>query len=237
MTDTSALAQRIQERAIDIGTRSIRLMYDRDPFWDDRFGTHGRHRSNEDGNFHVSYLVEALLGSERTIIQYARWLRAVLVARGMCSRHLADNFATLARVLRETPELGDVTPATTLLERATSALRHDGSAGAVQDAAEAIARQVVARVPALGPDGEWHISHLMSYVADSIALSRPGIAAGYARWLNDFAARTMNAHGYCAALLEEVRVSLGSAGLAPDVVRDAEQVLSAVAGGMDELAA
>src|SRR5690242_53576 len=93
MTD---LANQLENRGAALARRAIEEMY-KNPFWQERFGRRGRQFAEQDGRYHVSYLVEALRFQTPDIfINYARWLQTVLTTRGMCSRHLAENFSRLA---------------------------------------------------------------------------------------------------------------------------------------------
>lgn len=177
MTD---LAGRIEARAAEIADHAFAAMY-RDPFWDARFGARGRAFSAEDGRYHVAYLVEALrTGGPQTLVRYARWLQPLLTTRGMCSRHIADNFARIADALRdlgiEAPE-----PAIALLRAGEEALVYPaGPARALQRDADAIADRAAARTGALGADG---FRHLVSYLADAVALDRADVLGKHVTWL------------------------------------------------------
>ena len=54
-------------------------MYAEDPFWTERYGARGRRNADQDGDYHVTYLVEALTAREPALfVRYAVWLRQVL---------------------------------------------------------------------------------------------------------------------------------------------------------------
>ena len=87
----STLVERLQAKAPELGRRAIAEMY-QNPFWQERFGAHGRENADKDGQFHLSYLIQALVASEAGVLtNYARWLQTLLVSRGMCTRHSADS--------------------------------------------------------------------------------------------------------------------------------------------------
>jgi len=89
------LAAALERRAPEIARASSEGML-ADPFWAARFGARGDHHTRQDGDFHVGYLVQALrLESPGLLENYARWLRGVLVPRGMCSHHLREHFRVL----------------------------------------------------------------------------------------------------------------------------------------------
>lgn len=102
MTPSAArLASELEERKDALSRRCIDAMY-RDPFWMARFGERGRRHAEEDAAYHVEYVVAALRSEEVALFErYARWLRTVLVVRGMCSWHLAESFRQLASALYE----------------------------------------------------------------------------------------------------------------------------------------
>jgi hypothetical protein len=169
------LADRLLAIADELTEQVLAEMY-KDPFWYARFGEprasrHGR----QDGNFHLSYVAEALHSGDAGVMErYARWLQQVLTTRGMCSRHLAENFDRLGRVITE-HRVPDAQRAVELLAAATAALRYDGGpARALQDRADAIA----------GGDAE--LLTLVSYLADAVARDRPALFAGHVGWYAGF---------------------------------------------------
>lgn len=178
----------LEQHADELARRSIdRLLVD--PFWESRYGARGRQHSHEDGRYHVTYLVQSLLLDEHGLmVEYARWLRTLLVARGMCSRHLADNFATLAAAIEELG-IGRAARAHAVLATATAALRYvEGPAGVVEREAPAAVRAAVERLACDRP--EWFVRDdvdrqrlrdelaiVTSYLADAIARDEPGIFA------------------------------------------------------------
>src|SRR5436305_13118195 len=90
------LADAIELRASALAERALAAMY-RNPFWDERFGERGRRFAREDNLHHLAYLVQALRAESPDLLTgYARWLQRVLTTRGMCSRHVGENFARLS---------------------------------------------------------------------------------------------------------------------------------------------
>jgi hypothetical protein len=166
----------LRERARELAKRSIDQMY-RDPFWMKRFGARGRQFADEDGLHHVSYLVQALVNESKVILEdYARWLQAVLAARGMCSEHLRENFARLSRLVGDLG-LPRAEVAADYLRAAEEALRHpDGPARQVQDLATAM----VAAVPA---ESRREAELLVSYLADAVRWAEPERFARHCAWL------------------------------------------------------
>lgn len=187
----SELADRIEARKQEIAARACELMYE-DPFWAARFGERGRKFSAEDGAYHVTYLLEALRsGSPGVIESYARWLRTVLVTRGMCSRHLAQNFARLAEAIRGIGIEG-AEPALAMLRAAEEALVYrSGPAGELQ--AQGL-DDVVSGQPGGSPGGgeadgmrgrvlREHLACVASLFLDALALDRGDLFAAHARFM------------------------------------------------------
>ena len=195
------LADRIEAQAVALTRRVLGEMY-ANLFWQERFGERGRQRAEEDGRYHLTYLAEALRAeSPEILVNYARWLRTVLTTRGMCSRHLAENFARLAAAIRDEVVVGGE-EAARYLEWAEAALVYDrGPARAIQLAAPTLADQAVAVLYARHPD--WRgsggtagqqrcrddILYHLSYLADAVALGRADLFADYVRWIAAFLER------------------------------------------------
>jgi hypothetical protein len=206
-----------------------------DPFWDQRFGERGRRFAEEDNLHHISYLVQTLrTDSAELLTAYVRWLQRVLTTRGMCSRHIEENFERLAEAMHA-EQIADAGPALTLLDAASAALAYDdGPAQAVQRAAgqasEQIAKTVAERHASwpAGLDGSgrsWYQNdarYLLSFLADALANERPDRFAEHVRWANGFYARQGRPSRYLAELLsaldESLQETLGDAGEAVSAV-------------------
>jgi hypothetical protein len=225
-----------------------------DPFWDERFGERGRRFSQEDNGHHVNYLVQALRADAPDLLTgYARWLQGLLTTRGMCSRHIAENFGRLADAIRA-EGIGDAGPAYTLLDAASTALTYDdGPARAVQVAAESIAIRAAEAVvgrhqdrPSLlltgagdtdpeDDDGAAVIRddllYLLSYLADALANGRPDLFVQHVRWSDDFFTR----HGRPAGYLRDLLLVLDGV-LAAALGKDAATVGAVVQAGRAALA-
>jgi len=197
----SALTEALSARADDLAERAMGEMY-RNPFWDERFGERGRRFAREDGRYHITYLVSALEAEGTDILTaYAVWLRGVLVPRGMCSRHLAKNFARLVEGIRSA-EIPDGETACAYLQHAIEALRYaGGAAGAVQEAAPELSRAALERLVADHPNWPARMAPLgldrcrddlqyhLSYLADSLALERADLFQDYLCWIVGFLER------------------------------------------------
>ena len=212
------VADALQAHAAPISRRAVDAMY-ADPFWDARFGERGRRHADEDGDFHVGYLAEALrLGSTAHFANYARWLRSVLVARGMCTRHLSEQLRCVADAvdaLGALPSPEDARVVRAYVDAARDGLRYpEGSLGSrLQDAeprAAAAAEEALAArfygASGLPPRDRLRAdaADLLSYLADAAALERPDLFAEHAEWLAGFFADQRRPDGYLAALREAV---------------------------------
>jgi hypothetical protein len=230
------LADRIESLAAALTHQVLGEMY-ANPFWQERFGERGRQRAEEDGRYHLTYLAEALRAeSPETLVNYARWLRTVLATRGMCSRHLAENFARLAKAIRdEIPSGGE--EAARYLETAEAALVYDrGPARPIQLAAAGLSEQAVAVLYTRHPDwltyggaaGQQRcrddMLYYLSYIADAVALERADLFADYTRWIVAFLER----RGIPREHLQDTLVVLGEtlAALPPRARSAARRVLS-----------
>ena len=155
-----ALIAELESAAARLTRRVMSEMY-RDPFWMERYGDRGRGHADTDNDFHVKYIVSALEADDPSLFAtYGRWLRDLLVARGMCSRHLADNFDHLADAIAE-EKWADREIAVAILRVGTAGLRHTtGDAAAIEN-------HRYVWVATLGEDGT-RADHVLSYVADAL---------------------------------------------------------------------
>lgn len=195
------LISELEARAPALVERVFREMY-ANPFWDERFGERGREFARQDGHYHISHLVSALQFEQLPLFtHYSRWLQITLTHRGMCSRHIAENFSRLSRAIDEDLP-GDTEPALTYLRAAEEALVYDdGPARLLQLEAERLADECVSVLYQRHPDwleqgGERarlrcrddFLYHL-SYLADAIANEKPQNFVDYLAWIKDFLAR------------------------------------------------
>lgn len=218
------LAERIAAAAPAIARSTTDAMY-RDPFWDARFGSRGRARAVEDAAFHLQYLVTSLRADDPNIfVEYAHWLRDLLVPRGMCSLHVARHFEEVGHALQSA--LGeDAGPAVAILDRGTRALQYpSGPANALDVARSEIAHGAARRLESASlppPPGADMLQHL-SYLTDTVHSRLVGSFVSYRGFLVDhpelLAARSLTP--CLAALGLEIRDRLG-----PEVADRADDVL------------
>jgi hypothetical protein len=173
------LRDALERQALPLSQRVLDQMYE-NPFWMERYGERGRRHADEDSRYHVTYLQQALaLGSPAVFTNYALWLRSVLVSRGMCSEHLAENYRLLADAILEA-QLPDAEAATRLLDDARQALRYSTGEAARLDAERDRLALVVAQVaPAMREDD---VRYVVSYWID-------GVATGDSTGFDTFVAR------------------------------------------------
>jgi hypothetical protein len=195
------LADQLEARADALVERALRAMY-ANPFWDERFGERGRQFARADNHHHIAYLVLALrVHSPEPLARYARWLQEVLTTRGMCTRHLAENFARLADAIGDEHIEGGG-PALAYLGAAEEALVYsDDPARALQavstDIADRAAATIYSRHPAWlerwGEPGRRRclddLAYHLSYLTDALALGRDELFAEYVAWIAGFLAR------------------------------------------------
>jgi hypothetical protein len=222
------LADVLETQGQALAEWALARMYE-DPFWDARFGERGRRFSREDGLTHVRYLVESLRGSVDTMVSYARWLQTLVTSRGMCTRHVAENFARLAEAIGR--EIDDSEAAQKMLAAARAALAYpaEGStahARNVQDASEAIAKawhEALGGGPSPSRD---ELLTLVSYLADTLAVGKSAGLAEHMKWAVPFFER----RGVPAGRWREAFASLRKllpAQVAPDAAAAASAVLVA----------
>lgn len=222
-------------------SRAVTEMMYADPFWSERFGARGRKHADEDGQYHLRYVLQALEARDPgLVVHYARWLQGVLVSRGMCSRHLEENFLRLGGALREDGAPGvpawERDEAIALFERAAAALRYSvPGASEVQERTPELARAAVEALrgeqPEWTPEAEARARceddarYHLSYVADAIASGRAGSFVEYVRWRVGFQERVHVPRARTVALLQALSAACGA--LTPNAATEARVVLRA----------
>lgn len=182
--DVDQVVRHLMERRPALAVRVTAEMF-QDPFWSERFPARGRRFSEEDAQYHVAYLCQAIVERDRGVLErYACWLRGVLTARGMCTLHLAENFDRLATAIAEESVKG-AQAAAAVLRSAIAALDHQPPARELADAAATIATAMDgATAEALRER-----RHLMSFLADAVANDRADVFVAHVRWLSSSPSR------------------------------------------------
>jgi hypothetical protein len=196
------LPARLAEAAPRLTARVLDEMY-ANPFWQERFGERGRRHARNDGDYHLTYVAEAVAaGDDRVFTKYATWLRDVLTSRGMCSRHLAENFERLASAVA-----GEAWPdgerAIAVLHAGAVALRHtSGDAALLDEHSTTVAAAATTALYAAHP--EWldagghagrarcydDLTYHLSYLADALAAERRPSFTAHAQFVAGMLARS-----------------------------------------------
>ncbi|RYZ35038.1 MAG: hypothetical protein EOO71_36955 [Myxococcaceae bacterium] len=186
------VSQAVEALTRTLATASIQPLY-ADPFWDARYGPQRARRfGDEDAVFHVRYLVQALDAQRPAIMEdYARWLRTLLVTRGMCSLHLDQHFEGLQAAL-QAEGFGPGSQPHAYVQAGRDALRHPGEpARRLEDASPALIQAVARRLEdGLAPGNRQPLEqetrlHL-SYLSDAVALDRADLWEAHLQWYAGF---------------------------------------------------
>jgi hypothetical protein len=170
---SARLRQELASRAVALSQRVLDRLYE-NPFWMERYGERGRRFANEDSLHHINYLDQALAaGDPGVFTRYAQWLRTVLVSRGMCTEHLAENFRLLAEAIAN-DGLPDAGEAGAILLEGQRSLEYDSGDAAVLERAKPRLLDAVrtAQDPS-APMREDDRRYLVSYLIDAAATGDP----------------------------------------------------------------
>ena len=178
-----ARADRILNRSAEIVQRSLVYMPG-DLFWEQRYGERGRRFAHEDGAYHVRYLADAIRAGSMTVMQaYARWLRDLLVPRGMCTLHLSEHLQHIGEAAAAT--LGDG-PEKEYVDAAIEALKYDeGPPREIQDAAIPLEAELAPLSESLRRHtrhSAFETRYLCHYAADAAHRDNPGWLAAHIDW-------------------------------------------------------
>lgn len=197
----SALLPILEEHGLAMSQRVLAAMY-RDPFWSERYGERGRRHADEDSAFHLQYLARAMSTGDATVmVRYARWLRELLASRGMCTRHLAENFRLLGQGLAESG-WPDAAQAVAHLRTARAGLDYaEGGAAAVQ--------ALIRDVDSTAQDYSESPDIYLSYLADALAFGSPATFLAHVRWTRDWLQTAARSTAGMDAALAEAGQRLG----------------------------
>ena len=222
LTTAEQLASVLEENAPDLVKLSVTAMY-RNPFWEARFGQRGRDRAAEDANYHIKYLASALrLEQPGVMMAYARWLQNLLTVRGMCSRHVEENFQRLGDAMVEIG-IADAALATPYLAAGEDGLLYsNGPPREIQQSAARLASQIAQDLAVRHPEwyDQWRpgsherceddARYHLSYLADALAAAAPGRFVAYVSWVNDFPAKDDAPFAHARETLEALEGTLTS---------------------------
>jgi hypothetical protein len=213
-TGRSAIADALERDGLAVSVRVIQRMYAENSFWMERFGERGRVHAVADAGRHVEHLVTALRSNSSAVfVGYARWLQSVLTTRGMCTRHLSDNFDFLGVELQKTGWLGRQLAIEVLAEGTTALFHREGEAGAIFAQRTALVQEVASRLYQKHPEwlARWgergrercvdDLDYHVVYLGDALANDSVSDYVAYARFVRDFL-RKRNVE------LDHVRVTL-----------------------------
>jgi len=177
---SDSLREALAARAVALSQRVLDRLYE-NPFWMERYGERGRRFANEDSLHHINYLDQALAAGDAAVFErYARWLRSVLVSRGMCTEHLAENFRLLADTIAD-EGLPDAERASDILLSGDSALKYDsGPAARLEEVKPQLLAAVRAAQDGSAPIREDDCRYLVSYLIDATATGDRTAFEGFA---------------------------------------------------------
>ena len=168
----------------------------RNPFWQARYGDRGKIRALEDAGLNLDNLAAVLrLGIVAELGYHYRWLRDVLVVRGMCSRHVQETMGAICLALTAALPADQADTGCAWLRVAEGTLLYDhpfAQALAPREAAVILGALQRLAVPGRagspnsdsreGQDLRYHLS----YLTDALALDRPDLFTSYAAWVAGF---------------------------------------------------
>jgi hypothetical protein len=170
---TDRLRAALAERAGILSQRVLDRMYE-NPFWMERYGERGRRFANEDSRHHIGYLDQALAAGDPAVFErYARWLRTVLVSRGMCSEHLAENFRLLAAAIAD-DALPEAERAREILDDGARSLNYEDGEAATLEAIKPRLLDAVRGAAGSGALRDDDCRYLVSYLIDAVATGQRG---------------------------------------------------------------
>jgi hypothetical protein len=173
------LRRSLKHHAVQLSQRVLNQMYE-NPFWMERYGERGRRFADEDSLHHISYLDQALAANDAAVFEkYAQWLRAVLVSRGMCSEHLAENYRLLSAAIAEA-SLPDAGAAQRVLERGVAALRYTEGEVAHLEERRGELLAAVSNANGAAAMREDDQRYLVSYFLDALATGDAGFYESFA---------------------------------------------------------
>ena len=176
---TDALRAALKARASELSQLVLDRLYE-NPFWMERYGERGRRFADEDSLYHIQYLDQALAAGEARVFErYATWLRSILVSRGMCSEHLAENFRLLGEA-GAAAGLPSWDAAQAVLNRGVEALVYvEGAAAALERRRQALVTAVERTTGGSGMR-EDDRRYLVSYSIDATAADHPATFDAFA---------------------------------------------------------
>ena len=152
-----------------------------DAFWEQRYAARARRFAHEDGGFHVRYLADAIRASSPTVMeQYSRWLRDLLVPRGMCTLHLSEHLEHVGHAVVDCIGEGQEG---NYIRGAIDALRYEsGVPRTIQDAAESVSKAIPDLTPGAVRHSAFKTRYLCHYAADALQRGTPELLSKHLDW-------------------------------------------------------
>jgi hypothetical protein len=210
------IAELVRSRGRALTVWVLDDMYE-NPFWRARFESRGRKHAEQDAQYHITYLATAIeTGSPSVMARYAEWLRSILTSRGMCTRHLDENFERLSDAMALDDVLCQQQLPFACLAEARSALKfEDPVARMVQDRERDIARSVQRQISGTegyqlipGVNSEDDIRYLTSFVSDAIVMQSTEQLVRHLDWMQSFLDEAEIHSDVLARLLEALEQQL-----------------------------
>ncbi len=194
MPGNEQLAEQLRSRGRELSRWVIDDMY-RNPFWASRFASRGKEHAAQDAQYHITYLATAVeTGLPEIMANYAVWLRNVLTSRGMCTRHLDENFERLADAMAMDYALSpDRLPFACLEAARTALLYEEGTARHIQQRQQQLADTILKdigahpkfeNVPGISTRDD--VRYLLSFCADGVASNSSDQLAAHLSWMHRF---------------------------------------------------
>lgn len=214
---SDARANQLVATTAAIVERSL-LYMPSDAFWEQRYAARARRFANEDGAFHVRYLADAIRASSPTVMeQYARWLRDLLVPRGMCMLHLAEHLDHISHAVVDCAGEGQEGD---YISRAIDALLYDdGAQRAIQDATETIATAIQGPTHGVVRHSAFETRYLCHYAADALQRGTPELLAHHLVWSRSVLTESRVEPAAYEQWVAMVRDALQAQGLPPDYLQ------------------
>jgi methanogenic corrinoid protein MtbC1 len=84
----------------ELAAAAMEIQWSENPQLEVRYGASGRGKCEQDTQYHLSYLAEALQGVSYTLFrEYIAWAKILLESLGLDSRHFKDNLKILSRTM------------------------------------------------------------------------------------------------------------------------------------------
>jgi len=165
------------------------------PFWEKRYGERGRKFILQDLHFNIDFLTAAVrLSSPASLSDYYRWQQEMLVARGLCTRHLRETQEeTHSRLMELLPDHSEFLQP--FFDASEAGLTYAQPDCLLLDKLELqIAEAVTGRIYS-DPQPDNFLKrqrctrdtrYYLSYLLDAVALDQPERFAEMMTWIADF---------------------------------------------------